>query len=135
MTTTDDLGNRLLDLADALARHSDDPDRLTRLYLSPAHRAAAEAVRGLMEAAGLEVRLDAVGNVVGRSGAAGRRRPCCSARTSTRWSTPAATTAISAWSPASWRSRKLRGTRTRLPFAIEVLAFGDEEGVALSDAR
>jgi len=38
-------------LVDALARHTDEPGRLTRLYLSPAHRATAEATLGIMRVA------------------------------------------------------------------------------------
>jgi hypothetical protein len=53
-------------LVDALARHTDEPGRLTRLYLSPAHRATAEATLTMMRQAGLEARIDAVGNVIGR---------------------------------------------------------------------
>ena len=43
--TTDDLssGRRAMALLDLLAQHSDEPTRLTRLYLSAAHRRAAEA--------------------------------------------------------------------------------------------
>ena len=41
-------------LVDALARHTDEPGRLTRLYLSPAHRATAEATLAMMR----EVRYD-----------------------------------------------------------------------------
>ena len=59
-------GARAMALVDALARHTDEPGRLTRLYLSPAHRATAEATLGMMREAGLEARIDAVGNVIGR---------------------------------------------------------------------
>ena len=59
-------GARAMALVDALARHTDEPGRLTRLYLSPAHRATAEATLGIMREAGLEARIDAVGNVIGR---------------------------------------------------------------------
>ncbi|HJW79242.1 MAG TPA: Zn-dependent hydrolase, partial [Beijerinckiaceae bacterium] len=45
---------------------TDEPGRLTRLYLSPAHRATAEATLAMMREAGLEARIDAVGNVIGR---------------------------------------------------------------------
>src|SRR4051794_29567304 len=52
-------GARAMALVDALARHTDEPGRLTRLYLSPAHRATPEATLG-------KARIDAVGNVIGR---------------------------------------------------------------------
>jgi allantoate deiminase len=67
MTSSDlALGRRAMALIDDLARHSDEPGRLTRLYLSPAHRAAAEATRDVMLAAGLDAHIDAAGSVVGR---------------------------------------------------------------------
>jgi allantoate deiminase len=55
-----------MDLVDELARFTDEPGRLTRLYLSPAHRQAAQATLGLMRQAGLEAAIDAAGSVVGR---------------------------------------------------------------------
>ena len=59
-------GARAMALVNALARHTDEPGRLTRLYLSPAHRATAEATLAMMREAGLEARIDAAGNVIGR---------------------------------------------------------------------
>src|SRR5690606_21406993 len=59
-------GAALLARLDALAAFTDEPGRLTRLYLSPAHRAAADRVVGWMAEAGLAVRIDPMGTVVGR---------------------------------------------------------------------
>lgn len=68
MTHSSDLtlGRRAMALVDGLAGYSDEPGRLTRLYLSPSHRAAAEATRGFMQDAGLTAHIDALGSVVGR---------------------------------------------------------------------
>jgi allantoate deiminase len=60
------LGRRAMALLDALARHSDESGRLTRLYLSPAHRDAAETTRRFMQEAGLDSHIDPLGTVVGR---------------------------------------------------------------------
>lgn len=60
------LGRRVMALVDGLARHTDEPGRITRLYLSPAHRAAAEATRRMMAEAGLDAAIDPAGSVVGR---------------------------------------------------------------------
>ncbi len=57
---------RVMEWADALARHSDDADGLTCTYLSPAHRATATLLAGWMREAGFVVREDALGNVIGR---------------------------------------------------------------------
>src|SRR5262245_31233159 len=56
------ISNRLAELA-AL---SDEPSRLTRLYLSPAHRRAIDLVSYWMRDAGMSVRLDPLASVVGR---------------------------------------------------------------------
>jgi len=51
---------------DQLAAFSDAPNCLSRLYLGAAHRAAVDVLAGWMQEAGMQVRLDAIGNVVGR---------------------------------------------------------------------
>jgi allantoate deiminase len=53
-------------MIEALARHTDEPGRLTRLYLSDAHRAAADMTLGFMRDAGLDAHIDALGSVIGR---------------------------------------------------------------------
>src|SRR3978361_642228 len=63
-----EIGAALMARLDALARFTDEPGRLTRFYLAPAHRAAADKLRGWMEEAGLTSEIDAIGNVVGRAG-------------------------------------------------------------------
>lgn len=60
------LGRRVMAMIEDLARHTDEPGRLTRLYLSPAHRAAADATLHCMREAGLDAHIDALGSVVGR---------------------------------------------------------------------
>ena len=51
---------------DALARHSELPGGLTRVFLSPESRAASDMVLGWMREAGMQAQLDAIGNAVGR---------------------------------------------------------------------
>jgi allantoate deiminase len=60
------LGRRVMALVDALARYTDEPGRITRLYLSPAHRQAAEATQAMMREAGLDAAIDPAGSVIGR---------------------------------------------------------------------
>ena len=120
-------GARVMRLVDDLARHTDGPG-LTRLYLSPAHLATAEAVRGLMEAAGMSARIDAVGNVVGRYGPASGPVLLVGSHIDSvvdagRFDGPlgvvAGLVAVEA----------LARDGVKLPFAVELLAFGDEENV------
>ncbi|WP_042885140.1 Zn-dependent hydrolase [Cupriavidus necator] len=60
------LGQTILSQADQLARFSDMEGGLTCAYLTPAHRAAQSRLAQWMEAAGMQVRIDAIGNVIGR---------------------------------------------------------------------
>src|SRR6476619_1403580 len=50
----------------ALGRISEEPDRLTRTFCSPAMRQANELVGQWMREAGMTVRVDAIGNLIGR---------------------------------------------------------------------
>ncbi len=59
-------GARLMARLQAFAAFTDEPGRLTRLFLSPAHIRAAVAFIGWCAEAGLEAHLDAAGNVVAR---------------------------------------------------------------------
>jgi allantoate deiminase len=123
-------GRKVLDRLDELARFTDEPGQLTRLYLSPSHKAASLQVRDWMAAAGMEVRVDAVGNVVGRYEGTDPGRPVLligshidtvrnAGKYDGNFGVIAALAAVA----------ELHGRGERLPYAIEVLAFGDEEGV------
>ena len=88
---------RVLARCDALAAISESRDGLTRVYLSPEHLRANACVGEWMQAAGMRVWQDAVGNICGRyEGAERGRRRCCSDRTLIRCATPDAMTACSA---------------------------------------
>ncbi|HXN35511.1 MAG TPA: hypothetical protein VN877_05035, partial [Opitutaceae bacterium] len=52
---------------DLLARVSEEPGATTRTFMSPAMRRANALVAGWMRGAGLSVREDSVGNLVGRT--------------------------------------------------------------------
>ena len=60
------LGARAFAALAGLNRFTDEPGKLTRLYLSPAHRQAAEWTKGAMEVAGLAAFIDGAGSVQGR---------------------------------------------------------------------
>jgi hydantoinase/carbamoylase family amidase len=113
-----------------LATISDEPGRLTRLYLSPAHRRAADRVRERMEEAGFATSIDPVGTVVGRYEGSRPGMPALllgshidTVRDAGRFDGTLGV-AVALAVVADLARRNLR-----LPFAIEVLAFGDEEGV------
>src|SRR5918999_1574382 len=56
----------IMERIDALARISEEPHQLTRTFASPAMRQANELVASWMRDAGMTVRKDAIGNLIGR---------------------------------------------------------------------
>ncbi|MBI3702455.1 MAG: allantoate amidohydrolase [Rhizobiales bacterium] len=126
----DRLGRRAMARLDALAQHSDEPGKLTRLYLSAAHKAAAEELAGWMREAGLTVSIDALGTVLGRYESASPGAPALligshidTVRDAGRYDGALGVIA------GLVAVEELAKCGENLPFAIEVVAFGDEEGV------
>ena len=115
---------------DALARCSDGgEDVLTRLYLSPAHAEAIGLLRGWMQAAGLTTRLDAAATLVGRlDGPPGGKTLLIGSHIDTVRDGGRYDGNLGVLCGLAALDR-LRREGTRLPFAVEMLAFGDEEGV------
>jgi allantoate deiminase len=122
--------SRIMQRCDALARHSEHPGGLTRVFLSPEGRAAGERVLGWMHEAGMQAGLDAIGNAVGRYEGSRPGLPCLmlgshldTVRDAGKYDGMlGVVTAIEC-------VHALQARKKRLPFAIEVIAFGDEEGV------
>jgi allantoate deiminase len=115
---------------DELAGITDTPGQLTRLYLSKAHVKAIDTVSAWMREAGMRVYVDPVGNVVGRyEGTISNAVALLigshidtvvnAGRYDGTLGIVAAITVIT----------ELNRAQRRYPFAIEVVAFGDEEGV------
>ena len=127
---TSPLGEAIVGRINALATISQDPGNLTRIFLTSEHRAAAELIMGWMLEAGMNAHLDAIGNVCGRYEGERPRLPCLmlgshydTVRDAGKWDGPLGLiTAISCVGDLNRRGR-------RLPFAIEVAGFADEEGV------
>ena len=127
---TPPLGEAIVGRINALATISQDPGNLTRIFLTSEHRAAAELIMGWMLEAGMNAHLDAIGNVCGRYEGERPRLPCLmlgshydTVRDAGKWDGPLGLiTAISCVGDLNRRGR-------RLPFAIEVAGFADEEGV------
>jgi allantoate deiminase len=123
-------GRRLMARLDEFAAFTDDPPKLTRLYLSDAHRRAAARYIAWAREGGLEARIDPAGNVVARY--EGRRAGAPALMIGSHIDTvrdagryDGALGALAA--PATVEELAARGER--LDFAIEIVAFGDEEGV------
>ena len=121
---------RIMQRCDSLARHSESASGLTRVFLSREYRAATEDVLGWMREAGMEATLDAIGNVSGRYEGTRAGLPCLmlgshldTVRDAGRYDGMLGViTAIECVAALAKKGK-------RLPFAIEVLGFGDEEGV------
>ena len=125
-----DLGPLIMRWLDELAECSEDPAELTRRYLTPEHRQAADFVMRRMREAGMNARLDAVGNVVGRfpGRRPGARRLVLGSHLDTVRNAGKYDGALGVMLPiACLRSLHERGER--LDYPVDVIAFGDEEGV------
>ena len=120
------LGARAEAMIAELGAISSEPGRLVRLFLTPEHRRAADLVAAWMRAAGLSVSEDALGTVRGRFGDA-KRRLLIGSHIDTvvdagKYDGPLGVIAGIVAAEHFIRSK------AKLPFGIEVLAFGDEEG-------
>jgi len=118
---------------DELGRVTDESGKLTRTFLSPAMRQANALVGKWMHAAGLAVREDAVGNLIGRSEGPGPGGATLllgshldTVRDAGRFDG-----ALGVLLPIV-AIEELRRRNVKLPFAVEVLGFSEEEGVRFS---
>ena len=152
-----DLGDRVWDWQEQLSHYSEAADQLTVTYLSDAHRACAAFIQAQMQSCGFDsVGMDAVGNVVGRydgisSLREGTTRQSMNSEDMDCHATLAMTTSISGKTLLTGSHydtvrnggkydgrlgifvpmacvRELHRAGKRLPFAIEVVAFAEEEG-------
>jgi len=127
---TPSLGQAIVDRINELGAISETPEHLARIFLTPEHRMAADLILGWMRAAGMRAHLDAIGNVCGRYEGQQSGMPCLmlgshydTVRDAGKWDGPLGiVTAISCVAELNRRGR-------RLPFAIEIVGFADEEGV------
>ncbi|WGD54811.1 allantoate amidohydrolase [Bradyrhizobium sp. CB1650] len=124
------LGEEIVRRINELAAISEESGKLTRIYLSKELRVAADLILGWMREAGMSAHLDAIGNVCGRYEGVRPGAPCLmlgshydTVRDAGKWDGPLGViTAIACVADLDRRGK-------RLPFAIEVIGFADEEGV------
>jgi allantoate deiminase len=124
-----DAGKRIMRRCDELGSISAPGVGVTRLYLSPEHRKAAETIVGWMQDAGMEARIDEVGNVIGRYHADSGGGPYLvtgshmdSVVNAGRYDGPLGV--LSSLDCVAILNSRHR----RLTFGVEVIAFADEEG-------
>ncbi|GAA4685334.1 allantoate amidohydrolase [Frondihabitans cladoniiphilus] len=125
----------ILDRCEVLARQSSDPDGIERVYLSPEHAAVNLQAGHWMYEAGMSTRLDAAGNQIGRFEGETPGLPALllgshldTVPNAGRYD------GILGVMLAIAVVDRLREAEAALPFAIEVLAFGDEEGTRFGTA-
>ncbi len=116
----------VLERCDLLAGCSEEAGRLTRRFATPALDEARALVDSWMQEAGLDTRRDPLGNLFGRRPGSGGRALMLGSHIDTvrdagRYDGPLGVLVAIAC------AERLR--ETDLPFALEVAAFADEEGV------
>ncbi|HEX7922355.1 MAG TPA: allantoate amidohydrolase [Bradyrhizobium sp.] len=124
------LGEEIVARIDQLAAISETPEHLARVFLTDEHRKAADLILSWMREAGMSAHLDAIGNVCGRYEGERPGLPALmlgshydTVRDAGRWDGPLGViTAIACVADLNRRGK-------RLPFAIEIVGFADEEGV------
>ena len=136
------LGNDVWDWQEGLSVHTDpgyaEKGQLTVTYLTDAHRACAAQIAGGMREGGFDsVQIDAVGNVVGRYEAAGFIEGSGTVPEARALLTGSHYDTVRNGGKYDGRLgifvpmacvRELSRQRRRLPFAIEVVGFAEEEG-------
>jgi allantoate deiminase len=121
---------KIMQRIETLAKISDEPGQITRTFASPAMRRANRLVAEWMREAGMKTHTDAVGNLVGHydSPAANAKSLLLGSHLDTvrnagKFDGPLGVILAIAC------VEHLHRQKTRLPFAIKVVGFADEEGV------
>jgi allantoate deiminase len=130
VSSADGIGREIMSRIELLAAASESDTALTRRYLTPEHRKANDLLGAWMASADMNVRVDAVGNIVGRYDGTDPGMPALLIGSHTDTVRDAGKydgilgvlVGISAVD-ALYRAGE------RMPYAIEVIGFGDEEGV------
>lgn len=125
----DAMAPKIMARIDALAAISQMSGGLARIYLTPEHRRANDLVGDWMEAAGMRVHQDAVGNIVGRYEGTADAAPAVmiGSHLDTVIDAGKYDGALGVLTGIACVERLAREGR-RLPHAIEVIGFADEEG-------
>ena len=133
MLSIETSAHMVMERCDTLARFSEEPDRLTRRFATPPMRQVNQQVAAWMQAAGMDVHEDNIGNVIGRYEAdrANARTLLLGSHLDTvrdagKYDGPLGVMIALAC------VERLHANQQRLPFAIEVLGFADEEGLRYS---
>ncbi|MDX2201681.1 MAG: allantoate amidohydrolase [Hyphomicrobiaceae bacterium] len=123
-------GERAMARLEALAGITETPGSLTRRFLTPAHASAMEQVAAWMREAGMSVRIDAMANVIGRLEGETPGAPAILIGSHIDTVIDAGKYDGNLGVIAGIEAADaLAAEGARLRHAVEVVAFGDEEGV------
>ncbi len=123
------LGARAESMIHILGSISEEPKRLVRRFLTPEHRRAADIIAGWMQEEGLSVSEDALGTVRGHWPGRGKKRLLIGSHIDTVIDAGMFDGPFGVIAGILAAGHFARAKKT-LPFGIDVLAFGDEEGSA-----
>ena len=126
--TQSDLAAEVLARCDEVALFSEEPDKITRTFLSEPMRRLHGRLTEWMEEAGLSVRLDAAGNLIGRYDGLRPERPVLAIGSHLDTVPNAGKYDGVLGVLLGLAAVQALGGR-RLPFGIDVIAFSEEEGV------
>jgi len=125
-----EFGPAIMDWAEQLATISDDEGALTCAYMTPAHQRTAAQLADWMADAGMQVHIDAVGNVVGRYAASDSdtKTLLTGSHYDTVRNAGKYDGRLGILLPLAI-VRHLHARGERLPYHLELIAFAEEEGV------
>jgi hydantoinase/carbamoylase family amidase len=123
------IGRELIGRVWDLARHSDSTTNYTRTYLTPAHQDASRRIAQWMREAGMAVRVDAVGSVLGRyeAPAPGAKTLLMGSHFDSVRNGGAFDGVLGILAPIACVA-ELHRRGERVAASIEIAAFADEEG-------
>lgn len=121
------LTDEVLACCETVAGFSEEPDRLTRTFLCEAMHAVHDRVGAWMRAAGMSVRVDAIGNLIGRRSAQrdGARVLLLGSHVDTVPNAGKYDGVLGVLLGIA----AVKALGERLPFDVDVLAFSEEEGI------
>lgn len=123
-----DTATTVMERCDLLANISEESGLIVRPFGSQAMREANDIVSGWMKAAGMSVRRDEIGNLVGRYEGTGDKALILGSHLDTVRDAGKYDGILGVMAALAC-VQQLHNRNERLPFAIEVVAFADEEGL------